>query len=252
MKALGFANVIEVAVGADLCATQEAIDFLDHVPEKIPFMATSCCPAWSMMAKQEFPEYKECISMALTPMVLTGRMIKKRHPEAKIVFIGPCAAKKLEARRRSVRSDIDYVLTFEEMMGLFNAKNIDLESIEEEEALSKASTDGRNFAVSGGVAKAVVNSMKKLEPACDIKVASAQGLAECKKMMMMAKAGKYNGYLLEGMACPGGCVAGAGTMQPIAKSAASVGIYAKKAPVELCCDTPYLEDLDDILEEEGL
>ena len=252
MKALGFANVIEVAVGADLCATQEAIDFLDHVPEKIPFMATSCCPAWSMMAKQEFPEYKECISMALTPMVLTGRMIKKRHPEAKIVFIGPCAAKKLEARRRSVRSDIDYVLTFEEMMGLFNAKNIDLESIEAEEALSKASTDGRNFAVSGGVAKAVVNSMKKLEPTCDIKVASAQGLAECKKMMMMAKAGKYNGYLLEGMACPGGCVAGAGTMQPIAKSAASVGIYAKKAPVELCCDTPYLEDLGDILEEDGL
>lgn len=252
MRELGFADVFEVAIGADLCATQEANDFLEEVPEHLPFMATSCCPAWSMMAKQEFPEYKECISMALTPMVLTGRMIKKRHPEAKIVFIGPCAAKKLEARRRSVRSDIDYVLTFEEMMGLFNAKNIDLESIEAEEALSKASTDGRNFAVSGGVAKAVVNSMKKLEPTCDIKVASAQGLAECKKMMMMAKAGKYNGYLLEGMACPGGCVAGAGTMQPIAKSAASVGIYAKKAPVELCCDTPYLEDLDDILEEEGL
>lgn len=249
MKALGFTDVIEVAVGADMCATQEAIDFLDHVPDKIPFMATSCCPAWSVMAKQEFPEFKDCVSMALTPMVLTARLIKKKHPDAKVVFIGPCAAKKLEARRRTVRSDVDYVLTFEEMMGLFNAKNIDLETIEAEEILSNTSTDGRNFAVSGGVAKAVVNSMKKLEPGCEIKVASAQGLAECKKMMMMAKAGKYDGYLLEGMACPGGCVAGAGTMQPIAKSAASVGMYAKKAPLEICCDTPYMDELDDLIEE---
>ena len=175
-------------------------------------------------------------------------MIKKQHPEAKVVFIGPCAAKKLEARRRTVRSEVDFVLTFEEMMGLFHAKDINLEDIEAEEILSEASTDGRNFAVSGGVAKAVVNSMKKLEPECEIPVASAQGLAECKKLMMMAKAGKYNGYLLEGMACPGGCVAGAGTMQPIAKSAAAVGMYAKKAPVEICCETPYIDVLDDLIE----
>ncbi|MBS5164963.1 MAG: 4Fe-4S dicluster domain-containing protein [Butyricicoccus pullicaecorum] len=248
MKALGFTDVVEVAVGADLCATQEAMDFLEHVPEKIPFMATSCCPAWSMMAKQEFPELKDCVSMSLTPMVLTARLIKKQHPEAKVVFIGPCAAKKLEARRRTVRSEVDFVLTFEEMMGLFHAKDINLEDIEAEEILSEASTDGRNFAVSGGVAKAVVNSMKKLEPECEIPVASAQGLAECKKLMMMAKAGKYNGYLLEGMACPGGCVAGAGTMQPIAKSAAAVGMYAKKAPVEICCETPYIDVLDDLIE----
>lgn len=249
MKALGFTDVVEVAVGADLCATQEAMDFLEHVPEKIPFMATSCCPAWSMMAKQEFPELKDCVSMSLTPMVLTARLIKTQHPEAKVVFIGPCAAKKLEARRRTVRSEVDFVLTFEEMMGLFNAKNIDLEAIEAEEILSEASTDGRNFAVSGGVATAVVNSMKKLEPGCDIKVASAQGLADCKKLMMMAKSGKYDGYLLEGMACPGGCVAGAGTMQPIAKSAAAVGLYAKKAPMEICADTPYIDVLDDLIEE---
>ncbi len=249
VKALGFTDVVEVAVGADLCATQEAMDFLDHVPEKIPFMATSCCPAWSMMAKQEFPDLKDCVSMSLTPMVLTARLIKNQHPDAKVVFIGPCASKKLEARRRTVRSQVDFVLTFEEMMGLFNAKNINLEEIEAEEILSEASTDGRNFAVSGGVAQAVVNSMKKLEPTCDIKVASAQGLADCKKLMMMAKAGKYNGYLLEGMACPGGCVAGAGTMQPIAKSTAAVGMYAKKAPVANCCETPYIDILDDLIEE---
>ena len=59
-------------------------------------MATSCCPAWSVMAKKLFPEFAPYISMALTPMVLTGRLIKKEHPEAKVVFVGPCAAKSLK------------------------------------------------------------------------------------------------------------------------------------------------------------
>lgn len=93
MKALGFADVFEVAIGADLCAVQEAEDFVKEVPEQLPFMATSCCPAWSMMAKKLFPDYANCISMALTPMTLTARLIKKKHEKAKVVFIGPCAAK---------------------------------------------------------------------------------------------------------------------------------------------------------------
>ena len=119
MKQLGFTDVIEVAVGADLCAAEEAEDFVKNVPEKLPFMATSCCPAWSVMAKQQFPELAQCVSMALTPMVLTGRLVKMNHPGAKVAFIGPCAAKKLEAMRKSIRSDIDFVLTFEEMMAPF-------------------------------------------------------------------------------------------------------------------------------------
>ncbi len=245
MKELGFADIIEVAVGADLCASDEAKDFIENVPEKLPFMATSCCPAWSVMAKKLFPEFKDCVSMTLTPMVLTGRLIKMKHPDSKVVFIGPCAAKKLEASRKSVRSDIDFVLTFEEMMGLFEAKNIDLNTIEEEKEVSEASTDGRNFAIAGGVATAVVNCIKQMYPEKEnIKVESAQGLRECKKLMTLAKAGKYNGYLLEGMACPGGCVAGAGTLQPINKSTTAVKQYAREAEYEFCCETDYLKDLE--------
>ena len=246
MKALGFADVIEVAVGADLCATDEAKDFMENVPDKLPFMATSCCPAWSVMAKKLFPEFKDCVSMTLTPMVLTGRLIKLKDPEAKVVFIGPCAAKKLEASRKSVRSDIDFVLTFEEMMGVFEAKNIDLEAMEEEKEVSEASRDGRNFAIAGGVAEAVVNCIKKMYPDQEIKVESAQGLRECKKLMTLAKAGKYNGYLLEGMACPGGCVAGAGTLQAINKSTVAVKQYATSAEYQYCCDTDYLKDLEEL------
>lgn len=246
MKLLGFAGISEVAIGADLCTIDEAKDFMEEVPSKHPFMGTSCCPAWSVMAKKLFPEYADCISMTMTPMVLTARLIKKDDKNARICFIGPCAAKKLEASRRSVRSEVDFVLTFEELMGLFEAKEIDFSSLPDDpnDNFDEASGDGRGFAVSGGVAQAVVNVIKKLDPDREVKVASAQGLAECRKMMMMAKAGKYNGYLLEGMGCPGGCIAGAGTLADPARSAAMLAKYKAQAPMANPLDTPYRENLD--------
>ena len=246
MKALGFADVFEVAIGADLCAVQEAEDFVKEVPEQLPFMATSCCPAWSMMAKKLFPDYANCISMALTPMTLTARLIKKKHEKAKVVFIGPCAAKKLEAMRKTVRSEVDFVLTFEELMGLFEAKAVNFADLPDnpEDAFNSASADARGFAASGGVAQAVVNAIKKMDPDREVKVMSAQGLADCKKMMMMAKAGKYNGYLLEGMACPGGCIAGAGTLADPAKSVAMLNKYKNEATMKVATETPYQDSLD--------
>ncbi|HJD22052.1 MAG TPA: 4Fe-4S dicluster domain-containing protein [Candidatus Gemmiger faecigallinarum] len=246
MQQLGFAGVAEVAVGADLCTIDEAKDFMKEVPEKHPFMGTSCCPAWSVMAKKLFPEYADCISMTMTPMVLTARLIKRSDKDVRICFVGPCAAKKLEASRRSVRSEVDFVLTFEELMGMFEAKEVDFASLPDDPADSfdDASADGRGFAVSGGVAQAVVNAIHKLDPDREVKVASAQGLADCRKMMMMAKAGKYNGYLLEGMACPGGCIAGAGTLADPARSAAMLAKYKAQAPKKSALDTEYKDSLD--------
>ena len=249
MKQLGFADIIEVAIGADLCAAQEAEDFVKEVPEKLPFMATSCCPAWSVMAKKLFPDYASCISMALTPMTLTARLIKKHNPNAKVVFVGPCAAKKLEAMRRSVRSEVDFVLTFEEMSGIFDARQVDVSALEEDpDGVSDASVDGRNFAVSGGVAKSVENVIREKYPDREIKMANAEGLKECRKLLTMAKAGKYNGYLLEGMACPGGCVAGAGTMQSIKKSQAAVNKYAAQAKHKISSQTEYVKELDKLVD----
>lgn len=137
-------------------------------------------------------------------MVLTARLLKQEEPDCKIVFVGPCAAKKLEASRKSVRSYVDFVLTFEEVKGMFDAKGVDFASLPEEEPLTQASSDGRGFAVSG-VCSRSCESCKAMDPDREVKVVSANGLQECKKMLMAAKAGKYNGYLLEGMACPGGC-----------------------------------------------
>ena len=246
MRQLGFADTFEVAVGADLCTIEEAKDFMREVPEHQPFMATSCCPSWSVMAKKLFPEMADYISMALTPMVLTARLVKKHHgKDCKVVFVGPCAAKKLEASRRTIRSDVDFVLTFEELMGMFEAREVDFDSLEVDPAddFNKASADGRGFAVGGGVAQAVVNAIKKMDPDREVKVASAQGLAECKKLLMMAKAGKYNGYLLEGMGCPGGCMGGAGTLTDPVKAAAALAKYKKEAPIETSVESPYENDL---------
>ena len=249
MRQLGFADIFEVAIGADLCAVQEADDFVQEVPEHLPFMGTSCCPAWSVMAKKLFPDHANCISMALTPMTLTARLIKHEYPNAKVVFIGPCAAKKLEAMRKSVRSEVDFVLTFEEMAGIFDARHVDLETIEEDpNGVNDASTDGRNFAVSGGVAQAVVNVLAEKYPDLEVKVARAEGLRECRKMMTAAVAGKYPGYLLEGMACPGGCVAGAGTMQPIKKSQAAVNLYAKQANHTTSSGTEHVKELNKLVD----
>lgn len=243
MKQLGFSQVVEVAVGADLCAIEEAKDFLRAVPDEQPFMATSCCPAWSVMAKQQFPKLEPYISMALTPMVLTARLVKKRNPGCKIVFVGPCAAKKLEASRRTIRSDVDFVLTFEEIMGMFEAKEIDLTQVEGDDALTEATGAGRGFAVSGGVAAAVEGVIKKIAPEREIKVVHAEGLRECKNMLKLAEQGKYDGYLLEGMACPGGCVAGTGTLQPYKKSAVRIKQYKNQAPKANALESKYEIDL---------
>ena len=247
---LGFADVVEVAIGADLCTIEESRDFLEKVPAQQPFMGTSCCPAWSVMAKKLFPEFKDYISMALTPMVITARMVKKAHPDAQICFIGPCAAKKLEANRRSVRSDVDYVLTFEDLQGMFDAKKIVPAEIEaeESESMHEGSAMGRGYAVGGGVAAAVVETIKQLDPDREVPTDYGDGLRECRKMLTMAKAGKRNGYLLEGMACPGGCVAGAGTIRPVRESAMNVTQFKQRAKLQSAMETPFAARLKDVEE----
>ena len=229
MKLLGFARVVEVAVGADMCTIEEAKDFLEKVPTRQDYMATSCCPAWHAMIQKLYPSEFQNISMTLTPMVYTARLMKKEHPGCKVVFVGPCAAKKLEAIRADIRSDVDFVLTFEELQGMFEAKEIDFADLPEADVLNEGTAAGRGFAVAGGVAQAVENLVHETHPDLEIKTARAEGLRDCRKLMAMAKAGKYKGYLLEGMACPGGCIAGAGTILSIEQAAKVVSQYQKDA-----------------------
>ena len=209
---IGFADVWEVAVGADAGALEEAKHYVQSVATgKLPFLLTSCCPSWSMLGKKYFPEVIDEISNALTPMVATARAARITSPNAKIVFVGPCVAKKLEASRRTVRSEVDFVITFEE------------------EELNDAFGAGRGYAVASGVAGAIKACIDEYYPGTEVKIDHVEGLAECKKMLLQAKAGKKKGYLIEGMGCPGGCVAGAGTNIPVVKAQIQVKKFVKEA-----------------------
>ena len=220
---LGFSEVYEVALGADMGAVTEAHHYVKEVVNgDLPFLLTSCCPSWSMLAKLYFPDMADKVSSALTPMVATARTIKKKHPNAKVVFVGPCASKKLEASRRSVRSDVDFVITFEELAAMFDAKGIDPEKLEHEEEIHDATGAGRGYGVAGGVAEAIEKCINAYYQDVDVYIEHAEGLDECRKMLLLAKTGKKDGCLIEGMGCPGGCVAGAGTNIPIPKATLAV------------------------------
>ena len=244
MKLLGFADVVEVAAGADVCAVEEAHDFLEKVPGQQKFLATSCCPSWRMMARRLFPKESGNISMTYTPMIYTARLVKQAHPDSKVVFIGPCAAKKLEAMQDELRHDVDFVLTYEELMGIFEAREIDFSQLPDGEDLHDGSGLGRGFAAAGGVAAAVEEVLRRTHPEMEIKIQRADGLRECRKLLTLAKAGKYDGYLLEGMACPGGCIAGAGTIITPDAARKKLDAHVRQAQVQSCADGPYAKQAE--------
>ena len=234
LRELGFTEMYEVALGADIGAISEAHHYVEKVTTgELPFLLTSCCPSWAMMAKKFFPDMIDQISQELTPMVATARTIKKEHPNARVVFVGPCAAKKLEAMRRTVRSDVDFVITFEELQAMFDAKDINLAEYEAESSFHNATGAGRGYAVAGGVAEAIEKCINEYYPDVEVNIEHAEGLAECRKILTLAKAGKMNGCLIEGMGCPGGCVAGAGTNIQVPKAQNKIKEFVKASTKSL-------------------
>lgn len=205
IEALGFTRCVEVAGGADAVAHAEAEELLKHQGSGKP-MTTSCCTGFVNMLKIHYPElYENNKSTTVTPMIATARRLKKEHPGCMVVFVGPCVAKKQEAMQEV--SAVDYVLTFEEVMAMMIAKGVNVEEMEADTELT-ASNYGRNFATSGGVAAAVIQAAKELGFDGQINTVVANGGKECKMQLNLIKFGKFKADILEGMACPGGCVAG--------------------------------------------
>lgn len=246
LLALGFKDVYEVAAGADMGCIAEAHHYVNDVTTgKLPFLFTSCCPAWAVLIKNQFPDLAGEVSRELTPMVATARSIKMNNPKARVVFIGPCAAKKLEASRQNVKSHVDFVITFEELAGMFAAKNLVLEELEELPVHFDATGAGRGYACSGGVSEAISKCINEYYPGTEIKIEHAEGLSNCRKALQLAKAGKYNGYMIEGMGCPGGCVAGVGTIIPPERAKMAVDQIVKNS--EQPIPSKDLEDLAEVL-----
>ena len=210
LKELGFAGTFEVSIGADLVATSEAEEWAEAYKEGKK-MTTSCCPAFVNMVKKMFPTLVDHISTTVSPMQATSKLIKALHPNAVTVFIGPCIAKKSEVLGM-ISSDgmTDYALTFDELYSMFLAKNIDLNSFGQN--VQQGSIYAKNFAVAGGVTNAVMQVYKEKNiDASSITVQGCNGAAECKKALMLLRAGKLPADFIEGMVCEGGCVNGPGS-----------------------------------------
>ncbi|MCR4709082.1 MAG: ferredoxin, partial [Clostridiales bacterium] len=207
IKALGFDGVYEVAMGADETALTEAAELKEK-----GFLTSSCCPAFVEYVNVEFPELNDHVSSTLSPMALTGRAIKRKYPDSKIYFIGPCIAKKYECKTDRAEPYIDRVLTFLELMALLDSRDIDIASMPEME-LQDASAYGRGFAKSGGVTRAIEEAIKELDMKdFEFKPVICNGVNECRTALLRAKAGKLNGNFIEGMICEGGCIKGNGTL----------------------------------------
>lgn len=212
-KELGFEDMIEVSIGADFVSDSEAREWMEAYKEGKK-MTTSCCPAFVHMIERHFPELADNISTTISPMAATARMIKAEHPDAVCIFIGPCIAKKSEAGQWQdvPGANADLVLTFEELDAMFRAKGVDLMSFGGN--VQQGSIYGKRFANAGGVTQAVIQALKEQNESTDITVKECSGAAECKKALMMMKAGKLPEDFMEGMACVGGCVNGPGSIKP--------------------------------------
>jgi [FeFe] hydrogenase (group B1/B3) len=208
IKALGFKDVIEVALGADLVVKHESEEFVHYMEEK-DFMTSSCCPAFVKFIDIKYPELKENISTTVSPMIATSRLVKSVDKDAVVVFIGPCIAKKRE--KDIMKEDIEYVLTFEELAAMIDAKDIKLDEIGEM-PLNNASYFGRKFAASGGVTAAIKNEISSRKLEIDFNPVICNGINECDKALKMGKVKRLDGNFIEGMACSGGCIKGPVTM----------------------------------------
>ena len=223
LKMLGFHDVIEAALGADMVAMAEARELSEK-----QILTSSCCPAFVQYIKANFPNLVEHISHNLSPMATLAKYIKEKTPGAKVIFIGPCTAKKAEVQLERVKPYVDTVLTFEELQALFDSRNIDISELEEG-VLDNASYFGRIFARSGGLTDAAVQAMKEQNIDFEVKPVVCDGIEACRMALLKLNKGILDGNFIEGMACVGGCIGGAGCLTHGEKNKAEVDKYGREA-----------------------
>jgi len=223
MKALGFHTVVEAALGADMVALKEA----KELSEK-GFLTSSCCPAFVRYIKTAFPQLSDLISHNPSPMAMLAAYIKETDPDCKVVFIGPCTAKKGEAQLPEVKPFVDAVMTFEELQALFDSRDLDLASLPLD-YLDNASYFGRIFARSGGLSDAVVQALKEQGIDFTVKSAVCDGIEACKMALLKKSKNVLDANFIEGMACIGGCIGGAGCLTHGEKNKDGVDKYGREA-----------------------
>lgn len=234
LKKLGFFTVIEAALGADMVAQAESKELAEK-----NFLTSSCCPAFVQYIKSAFPDLLPYVSHNLSPMATLAKYIKGTEPTAKVVFIGPCTAKKAEAQLESVKPYVDAVMTFEELQALFDSKEIDITTLSED-ILDNASYFGRIFARSGGLSDAVVQALTEQKIEFKVKPAVCDGIEACKVALLKKNKNVLDANFIEGMACVGGCIGGAGCLTHGEKNKAQVDVYGREAMEKTITDAVSL------------
>lgn len=245
LKSAGFDGMVEVALFADILTLKEAFEFDKNVRSESDFQLTSCCcPMWIGMIRKLYSKLMPHVPPSVSPMAACGRVIKKLHPGAITVFIGPCIAKKSEAKEADIAPDVDYALTFIEAEEIFNALNIKPSELTMQDK-DHSSRLGRIYAYTGGVSEAVASTVHKIFPKRNIQIRTqtADGVPACRQMMNGLTEGKLSANFFEGMGCAGGCVGGPRSMLPAAEGRLHVEQYGNAAYYDTPIDNPYVIEL---------
>jgi len=262
-KCLGFYGMLEVALFADILTLKEALEFDRMIQEDRDFMLTSCCcPIWVAMIKKIYHDLIPHMPPSVSPMVACGRAIKRIHPDAVTVFIGPCIAKKAEAKEPDIKDAVDYVLTFQEVKELFELAEIDFSRLPED-LRDHSSRAGRIYARTGGVSEAVQSTLNRLNPGRKIplRATQANGAVECKRLLKDITEGNIKANFMEGMGCVGGCVGGPKALIPYKEGTEHVKEYGDLAKYKTPIDNPHVIELleqlgfksiEDLLERDNI
>ncbi len=244
-KSIGFAGMVEVALFADILTLKEALEFDRTIVNERDYLLTSCCcPMWIAMLRKVYKQLMPHVPGSVSPMVACGRSIKVLEPDSITVFIGPCIAKKAEAREPDIADAVDYVLTFQEMQDIFKFANINPAEMEDDPR-DHSSKAGRIYARTGGVSEAVENTVERLNPNRNITIRTQQanGIRECKEMLKALEEGNISANFLEGMGCVGGCVGGPKAILNKEEGTKNVNQYGNQATYITPIDNPYVMDL---------
>ena len=289
LRRLGFDEVYDTATGADLTVLEESNEFLQRIEagENLPLI-TSCCPAWIQYCEKNHPELMKNISTCKSPMQMFSSVIKAEYANSSrrvvCVAIMPCTAKKFECAREEFMHDgvpeTDYVITTQELIQMIHKAGIVFDELEPEAVDPEFSTStgaGVIFGVTGGVTEAVlrrlstdkskkallsiafndVRGMKGVKETTipygdkEVRIAIVSGLKNAESVIQALKNGEHFDFI-EVMACPGGCIAGAGTLRPIEQAHKEVEAFSSEAKFTCANDTPYMDYLPLIEEKDKI
>ena len=243
--ALGFDGMVEVALFADILTLKEAFEFDRNITKEGDFQLTSCCcPMWIAMIRKVYSDLMPHLPASVSPMIACGRAVKALHPDALCVFVGPCIAKKAEAREPDLAGAVDFVLTFQEVRDVFEAAGLDPAALPDRQK-DHSSRAGRIYARTGGVSEAVRSTVERLNPhrRLTVQTRRADGVPACKELLADLTTGRADANFFEGMGCPGGCVGGPKRLIPVEEGERNVERYGGGADFATPMDNPYVIEL---------